>query len=97
MLKIWKLTLEGKIAIFKIIVISKIVFQSFIATVPKDNVNKFEKISKAFFWKNSSLKIKHEILCSDYKTEGLKNVDILNKIIALQCSWIRRLDPAIPN
>ena len=37
-LKIWKmrkLTLEGKIVIFKTIVISKIVFQAFITTVPK--------------------------------------------------------------
>ena len=37
-LNIWNmrnLTLEGKIAIFKTIAISKVVFQSFIATVPK--------------------------------------------------------------
>ena len=41
-LKIWKmrrLTLEGKIVIFKTIAISKIVFQAFIATVPKHIVN----------------------------------------------------------
>ena len=37
-LKIWKmrrLTLEGKIVIFKTIAISKIVFQAFVRTVPK--------------------------------------------------------------
>ena len=44
-----------------------------------------------FFWNNSSPKIKHETLCNDYKAGGLKNVDIPSKIIALQCSWIRRL------
>ena len=41
-LKIWKmrrLTLEGKIVIFKTIAISKIVFQAFIATVPKHIAN----------------------------------------------------------
>ena len=93
-LNIWKmrnLTLEGKIAIFKTIAISKIVFQSFIATVPKHIINELEKIQKAFLWKNSTPKIKHETLCNDYKAGGLKNVDIPNKIIALQCSWIRRL------
>ena len=45
-LNIWKmrkLTLEAKIAIFKTIDISKIVFQSFIATVPKHILNKLEK------------------------------------------------------
>ena len=71
--------------------ISKIVFQSFIAIVPKHVINELEKIQKAFLWKNSTPKIKHETLCNDYEAEGLKTVDIPNKIIALQCSWTRRL------
>ena len=93
-LKIWKirkLTLEGKIIIFKILAISKIVFQSFITTVPKHIVNELKKIQKVFIRNNSSPKIKHETLCNDYKAGGLKNVDIPNNVIALQCSWIRRL------
>ena len=92
-LKIWKmrkLTLEGKILIFKIITISKISFQAFVTTVPKHIVNELRRIQKAFFWNNSSPKIKHETLCNDYKAGWLKNV-IPNKVIALQCSWIRRL------
>ena len=80
------LTLERKIAIFKTIIISKIVFQSFTTTVPKHVVNELEKIQKTFLWNNSTPKIKHETLCNDYKSEGLKNVDIPNKIIAFQCS-----------
>ena len=46
-LKTWKmrkLSLEGKIVIFKTIAISKIVFQSFITTAPKHIVNEFKKI-----------------------------------------------------
>ena len=82
---------EGKIVIFKTKAISKIVFQSFITTVPKYVVNELEKIQKAFLWNNSTPKIKHETLCNDYKSGGLKNVDIPRKIIALQCFWIRRL------
>ena len=35
--------------------------------------------------------MKYETLCSNYKTGGLENVDIPNKIIALQCPWIRTL------
>ena len=50
-----------------------------------------KKIQKAFFWNNSSPKIKNETLCNEYKAGGLKNVDISSKIIALQCSWLRRL------
>ena len=93
-LKIWKMrhfTLEGKIVIFKTLAISKIVFQSLITPVPRHIVNELESMQKAFFLKKSSPKIKHETLCNDYKGGGLKNIDILNKIISLQCSWIRRL------
>ena len=50
-----------------------------------------KKYKTLFFWNNSSPKIKHETFCNDYKARGLKNVDIPSKIIALQCSWIRRL------
>ena len=48
-LKIWKmrnLTLEGKIVIFKTKVVSKIVYQSIITTIPKYVVNEPEKIQK---------------------------------------------------
>ena len=51
-LKIWKrrrLTLEGKIDIFKTITISKNFFQAFITTVPKHIVNKLKKNTKSFF------------------------------------------------
>ena len=51
-LSIWKMrnvTLEEKIAIFKTVSISKIVFQSFIVTVPKHIINELEKTQKAFF------------------------------------------------
>ena len=84
------LTLEGKIVNFKTIVISKIVFQSIITTLPKHVVNKLEKRQKTFLCNNST-DIKHETLFNDYKAEGLKNVDIPNKIIAPLYSLIRRL------
>ena len=92
-LKIWKmrnLILEGYIVTFRTLATSKIVFESLITHVPRHIVNELEKIQKAFLWKNSSPKIEHETLCNDYKGRGLKNIDILNKIISLQCLWIRR-------
>ena len=52
-LKIWKmrrLTLEGKIVIFKTIAISKIVFQAFITTAPKHIVNELKKKHKKLFF-----------------------------------------------
>ena len=85
-LKIWKmrnLILKGYIVIFRTLATSKIVFESLITHVPRHIANELEKIQKAFLWKNSSPKIKHETLCNDYKGGGLKNIDILNKIISL--------------
>ena len=67
---------EQKTIIFKTLAISKIVFQSLIAPVPRHIMNELEKIQNAFLWKNSSPKIKHETLCNDYKDGGLKNIDI---------------------
>ena len=74
------LTPEGKIVIFKTIAISKIVFQSFIITVPKRIINELEKIQKAFLWKNSTSKKKHETLCHDYKAGGLKMLIFQTKL-----------------
>ena len=78
------------------------VFQPSITTVPKEIVNKLEKtlsqkklwtslkIHKRL-WETSTPKIKHETVSNDHKAWGLENVDIPNKIIAIQCSWIRKL------
>ena len=86
-----KLKLEGKNVIFKTTAISKVVFQAFITAVAKHIVNELKKIQKAFFRNSSSPKIKHETFCNDCKAGRLNNVYIPNKIIALQCSWIKRL------
>ena len=50
--------------------ISKIVFQAFITPVAKHIANELKKIQKAFFWNNSSPKIKHETLCNDIEQAG---------------------------
>ena len=31
-----------------------------------------QKNRKAFLWKNSTPKVKHKVLCNDYKAGGLK-------------------------
>ena len=78
-LKIWKMrnrTLERKIVTFKTKAISKIVFQSFIRTVPKHITSELEKKKqkqnkKLFLWRNFTPKIKHKTLCNAYTLGGL--------------------------
>ena len=84
-----RLTLEGKIIVFKTLAISKIVFLSLISKVPTEIISELERIQKTFLWP-SKPKIKNETLCSDFKHGGLKNVNIQKKT-SLQCSWVRRL------
>ena len=85
------LALEEKIFIFKTISISDIAFQSFLTAVQKHIVSKVEKTLKDFSWKISTPKRKLETLYNEYEVGGLKIVDIPNKIITLQCRWIKRL------
>ena len=95
-LKLWKLrnlTLEGKIHVFKTMALSKIISQAFVTPIPNYVFNELEKIQKSFLWANSTSKIKRDTLCNDYKDGGLRNVDILKKIISRQWSWIKRFTP----
>ena len=93
-LKLWRmrqLTIEGRIAIFKTLAISKIVYLALLTNIPNIINDELEKIQKKFIWNNSTQKIKQEALRMDYKNGGLKNVDIRMKITSLHCSWINVL------
>ena len=93
-LKLWRmrnLTLEEKITIFKTLAISKIIHLSLVTNVPTQIINELNKIQKEFIWNGSNPKIKHSNLCNKYENGGLKNMDILSKVISLQCSSINRL------
>ena len=94
LLKLWRmrnLTLEGKITIFKTLAISKIIHLSLVTNVPTQIINELNKIQKEFIWNGSNPKIKHSTLCNKYENGGLKNMDVLSKVISLQCSWIKIL------
>jgi len=57
----------------------------------KQTIELLRKIQRKFLWGNNKPKIKHETLCNDYENGGLKSIDIISKIVSLQCSWVRRL------
>ena len=71
--------------------ISKIVFASFLSTIPNSVIKKVEEIQKDFLWNGKRPKVSHDVLVSDYQDGGLRSVDVRSKIIALRISWIRRL------
>ena len=80
------LTLEGKIIVFKMQTLSKIVYLCFTSGVPKQIIEEIENMQKNFLWNRSSPKIKHSTLRNSFATGGLRNVDINMKTAILQCS-----------
>ena len=93
-MEIWRvrnLTLEGKITIFKTLEISKIIHLASITALPNSTITQLHKIHKEFIWNHKRPKIKEKTLISSFDKGGSKDVDILSKIISLQCSCIKRL------
>ena len=93
-LNLWRmrnLTLEGRIVVFKMFAISKIVFLALLTKIPHEAVKELVKIQKSFLWKDYTLKIRHETTRKEHKDGDLKNIDISYKIVSLHYFWIRRL------
>ena len=85
------LTVERKTTIFKTLAMSKIIHLSLVTNVATETINVLNKIQKEFIQNGNNLKIKHTTFCNKYQNLGLKYVEILSKIISLQCSWIKQL------
>ena len=86
LLRMRRLSLEGRIIVFKSLAISKIVYLSLLTSVPRRT-----KTSKNFLWNFTAPKSKHSTTRMDYRNGGLTNVEVFFKIISLQCSWLRWL------
>ena len=67
------MTLEGKIIVFKPLVMSKIVNLALITNVPITTAKELNKTQMIFFWKNKTPKIKHTTSCSNYDKGSLRN------------------------
>ena len=87
-LKLWcmrPLTLEGRILVFKSLVISKAIHFLLITKLHNNTIDLMYKTQKNFIWQGKEVKIKHGTLCNGYKKGGLKNVDLRYKITSIQC------------
>ena len=85
------LWIAGKITVFKTLAISKIVHLPSVKIIPNSIIQELNKIEKEFILKTRNPKTKHDNLCKNNENGGLKNVDIIYKVVSLQCSWIKRL------
>ena len=86
-----KLTVQGKITIFKTLAISKVIRLTLVTNVPQVIIDQLNKFQKDFIWNRKHLKIRHCTLRNTHENGGLKSVHIPNKLTSLKCSWIKRL------
>ena len=59
-------------------------FQKLVKAIPNSIIKELSKIQKEFIRKTRNPKIKHDTLCKNYENGGLKNVDIMYKVVNLQ-------------
>ena len=85
------LSIAGEITVFKTLAVSKIAHLTLVKTIPTLIIQNLNKIQKEFIWKTCSPKLKHDTLCKNYENGGLENVNIMYKVVSLQCSWIKQL------
>ena len=94
-LRLWRmrnLTIEGKVLVFQSFAISRIVHLSLITTI-LHTIIQLNNMQRKFIWNGKNPKIKHLTLSNSFsfKDSGLKDIDVLTKVISLHCSWIKRL------
>lgn len=60
-----QLVIGGKILIFKILAISKIVHLSLVTEMQSSKSAQLDKIQKEFIWRDGNPKLKHATVCND--------------------------------
>lgn len=84
------LTIEGKITIFKCLVIKQILYLALLTRIPNFVIRQMKQIQKRFLQGNKNHKTMFDSRCDKYKDGGLKNVDMIHKVFSSKCSWVRR-------
>ena len=85
------LSLAGRIQVFKVLGISKIIHLSYVNNVPLSIIEEFKNVHIDFIWQKKKPKIKHMTLIADYSNGGYKDVDIESNIESFKLSWVKRL------
>ena len=94
LLFIWNtrnLSLKGRITVIKSLVLPKITFLFSLIYVPKDILDRIQKLLTDFLWRYKTPKIKKEIIRNCIEDGGLKMADVYKMNTAAKCIWKKRL------
>jgi hypothetical protein len=93
-LNLWKmrnLTLIGRILVVKSLALSQITYIVTNVHIPAQYISEIEVIISNFVWKNSTPRVKFDVISLQIENGGLKYPNLLNHIKALKLAFIRRL------
>ena len=93
-LKLWrarKLSLKGKITVFKSLALSKTTHLALVKTIPFSIIDQLKQKHRKILFGTVNPKIKNSTVNNNHENGRLKNVNIVTNISNLQISWIKRL------
>ena len=91
LIKLWKtrkLTFFGKITIIKSFLVSQLIFNAQMISVPKDVMRKINSLLYFFLWNCKKDKVKRKVMCMGYEFGGLKMVDLDTLLRSFHMKWI---------
>ena len=89
----WKqreLTVFGKIAIIKQLIVPKVLFSVSNLAIPDGFIQKLNTLLFNYIWGKRD-KVKRNVIINDYEKGGLKMIDIESQFTSIKASWVIRL------
>ena len=90
-IRLWKtrnLTVFGKMTIIKSFLVSQIIFNAQMISIPNEVIKKINSLLYSFLWNGKKEKIKRKVLCMEYELGGLKMVDLDTLLRSFRLKWI---------
>ena len=94
LLNIWsqrKLSLKGKVAVLRTIVLPQILYVASTLYTPKWVENEVNELFFNFLWSNKKTHVRKEVIINEIHRGGLKMPVFSGMIRGMKCSWIKRL------
>ena len=90
----WKkrnLSIFGRVTVLKSLALSQIIHVIIVDSIPKDTLNKLNRMVYHFIWGSKAEKVKRSTLIKDYVDGGIKMIDIEKQMLSFRLKWLGRL------
>ena len=94
LLNMWsqrKLSLKGKVAVLRSIILPQILYVSTVLYTPEWVIEKVENLFFNFLWSGRKHHVKKEVIIQEIQNGGLKMPSFKTMVKAIKCTWIKRI------